>query len=725
MIGILCEKPSAAKNFSKALGGMKGIYNNEAYIIVSAVGHIYEFKDPKDNVDSTKVFKYQSWDLENIPWDFNDFKWDKKVSKDKASVARNIKDVLKNCDEIVIATDIDPSGEGQMIGWEIIDNLHLKSKKISRMYFFDEAEKSLQKAFVSRKVLPKMEKDPEYLMSLYRSMWDYMSMQETRIATKVGDGSSVLRNGRLKSAMNVLVGDQLDAIKNYVKAPVYFNKFVDEYGNTFTDENEPVYKNKQDVPNTYKSSEIIIDGKSHKKKVPPKMFDLSMLIGVLSPKGYSSDEVLKVYQEMYISQILSYPRTEDQFISPEQFDEMLPIIDDIADVVGVDKSLLTHRTPRKTHVKTGGAHGANRPGLVVPKSLVWLKNKFGELSVEIYEILALNYLSTICEDYEYDSYTAHLKDYPSFVGTCQVMTDMGYKQIFTIADEDDEDNTKSTGFGKKADPFIFEKINPKPPYPTTKWLMKQLEKRNVGTGATKGSTYSDVKKGKYPLFKETKGKISLTKYGEMNYMLIRNTHIGSLDISESVMNNMKSIKNGQKTVTECISGFDQMIIDDLKVMKENAIGMRKELNVKVAESKYPQKEKYAGVFNGKPVKFTRTYGTHRFTDEECEKLLNGETLSVLGLKSKAGGTYGLYMKLNDKLEYNGRKYCGVENLGFIDSFPEKWCEHVFTDDEKKILEDGGSVFITGCISKKGNQFDANVTYEKNDSGKMQIIPHFD
>ena len=30
MVGILTEKPSAARNFAKALGGQKGTYNGES-----------------------------------------------------------------------------------------------------------------------------------------------------------------------------------------------------------------------------------------------------------------------------------------------------------------------------------------------------------------------------------------------------------------------------------------------------------------------------------------------------------------------------------------------------------------------------------------------------------------------------------------------------------------------------------------------------------------------
>ena len=46
MVGILCEKPSAARNFAKALGGMKGSYNGEQHGSVNAIGHRYELAGP-------------------------------------------------------------------------------------------------------------------------------------------------------------------------------------------------------------------------------------------------------------------------------------------------------------------------------------------------------------------------------------------------------------------------------------------------------------------------------------------------------------------------------------------------------------------------------------------------------------------------------------------------------------------------------------------------------
>ena len=160
MIGILCEKPSAARNFAKALGGMKGSYHNESYVITNARGHLYELADPTGQVDASRVLRYKSWAMENLPWDEKDFRWERVRKKDTVSVLRNIKEAFKTCDEIVIAGDVDPYGEGFLLCAEVLQELKIRPKKLSRMYFMDETPKSIQDAFVKRKTVPVLEKDP-------------------------------------------------------------------------------------------------------------------------------------------------------------------------------------------------------------------------------------------------------------------------------------------------------------------------------------------------------------------------------------------------------------------------------------------------------------------------------------------------------------------------------------------------------------------------------------
>lgn len=719
MLAILAEKPSAARNMAKAFGGGSGTFDGQEFEICAARGHLYEFDDPTDQVsDDGKKPKYKSWAVENMPWDPDDFAWSYMKKKDVSDTLRAIKDTFKKCDEIVIATDDDPSGEGTLLAAEIIINLGFdKNRKISRMFFADESPKELQKAFRNRKSFPSVYADPDYVKALYRSKWDFMSMQFTRIATKCGDGRSVLRQGRLKSAMVLLVGDQLAKVAAYKKTPYYQYKFQDENKNVFSWADEPQFPDKNSVPKgKYHDSEVVPEEIQRKTTAPPKLIDLATLSARLSSKGFKAKEVLDTYQKMYEAQVVSYPRTEDKAITQEQFNELLPLADSIAGVIGVDPALLTHKKPRAGFVKEGMAHGANRPGVNVPKSLADLSS-YGKCAQDIYKILAASYLAMLCEDYEYDAQDAHLKDYPDFKSHVNKPVKPGWKAVYND-DSDPDESENAAGFGKTASPFIYEGFPPKPQAPTMKWLMKQLDKANVGTGATRTSTYAEVtsEKAKYPLLKDSKGKISMSQYGDMSYRLLPGTHIGTLEITTHVFDDMAEIAKGAKKPEECLKEIAQFVLDDIETMKANGEKMRKELNI-MAETE--QAERFEGTWNGEEVHPKRVWSGHRFTDEECEKLLDGEEI-VIEATGKSGKPFKCKGKLS-KQEYNGREFVGFERTEFVnDAGPNSWCKYQFTDAEKKALLDGKTVKGTKFIGKSGKAFKAEVKWNAAES-KIEVV----
>lgn len=716
MIGILTEKPSAARNFAKALGGFSGNYNGESYTIVSARGHLYEYAPPDQQVDSQYHNQMHVWDLSGLPWDESLFHWNRIKKEGVTSVLTTIRNTLKSCSEVVIATDDDPSGEGELLAWEILDELGVRNKKFTRMYFTDESVKEIQKAFIHRKVLPPMNQDMDFVKAEFRSKWDMLSMQFTRIATVCTGNKAVLRQGRLKSVMVQIVGDGLKAVKEYKRVPFYQNKFKDNNGVIYTNPDEPKFLVKEQVPDIYHDSEVVCDNVQIKSQAPPRLMDLAALSSRLSPMGYKASTVLSVYQKLYEAQIVSYPRTEDKVITPEQFQDLLPLVNKIASVVGIDISLLTHRIPRKTHVKTGGAHGANRPGPNVPSSLQDLL-KYGDCAPVIYELLAKNYLAMLCEDYQYESQKGHLKDYPSFVGTASIPKFSGWRAVFDddIGSLDDEN---LQGLGNIASPYIAEGANPKPPTPTMKWLMKQLEKYDVGTGATRTSTYADVTNShsKYPLLKEVKGKLTMTEFGDMSYVLLANTIIGDVKTTENLQKQMRDIAANKLSSDACLAEVKDFVRHDLCVMVENA----KQLNLKkgdVSTMSFPVKEKYSGLFHGEQVSFNVEWAGHRFTEEECEKLLAGETI-IIDAVTKKGDPMRVKGNLA-KLEYNGHTYYGFNRLGFVNdgSIPNKFSGHVFTKDEYLLLSAGKSLYLENLTAKSGKKYSATIHWDA-DSNKF-------
>lgn len=748
-VGILAEKPSAARNFAKALGGQSGTYNGEDYVIAFARGHLFELKQPVDQVAPAKRAKYASWALSDLPWDPDDFAFEreqkktveikkgKRVEKEDVSITERLADIkktLSSCDSIAVCTDLDPSGEGFLLAWEVISELGLAHKPIYRMYFTDESPASIQKAFISRKRVASPEDHDEYRMAWLRSRWDFLSMQWTRIASELVGKRAIVRQGRLKSAMTVLVGDQLKAHKAWKKVPFYEPRFRDENGVMYVDPDATRCARESDVDlSGLHASSVTVDSKTMKRSGPPRMLDLAGLSALLSAKGVKAAEVLKTYQVLYEQQLASYPRTEDKHVTKEQFAELVRNAPAIARAVGIDPSLLTHTAARSTHVKDSGAHGANRPGPNIPSSLAEVESKYGKTGAMIYELLARSALAVLAEDYEYEAQKGHVTDFPAYVGSCSVPKKPGWKAVLggaSMADDDDDANN-SAGLGTQAKPFVHEGVPPRPAAPTVKWLMKQLERRDVGTGATRTSTFAEVSssKSRYPLMDETRGKIDLTETGEISYRLLPGTHIGDLAITERVFSDMKAVAKGEKQADDVLAEVARLVTDDIAVMTANAQTMRKDLGM----GDYVEKEYFEGTWQktGAHVRFNRTWSGHRFTDQECMDLLAGKDIEITATSKRTGddftviGSFGEY-------EFEGRK-C----IGFIPDFtkptsaakrgvaPKSMLGVKLTDEQREKIEAGEKVKVSGMKSKKsGKTFDAYLFLEDKPDGTRGIAFSF-
>lgn len=682
---IITEKPSARKNFEKALGGKAGHFLDFDYELANLRGHVMQLKGPEQQVPKELQDKMLSWNLEHLPWDLSQFAWkntyvkSKNLRTGKLESTKSLLDEIKrqavSVDAIVIATDNDPSGEGELLAWEAIQAIKWQGK-VLRLDFMDESSKSIQAAFHHLRDVSDPMQDGALLMGMARSRWDFASMQLTRIATKGAEkqGYKLLsRQGRLKSAMIYKVYEQEQAIKNYQRIPFFEARYKDNKGNVYSRDTkgmDPIafrFLNKQDAEcdmsnGTYPPTgtpQVVSD--VAKKQVPPKLLDLSSLSAILAKQGFKAKEVLATYQKMYEAQIVSYPRTEDRTITSEQFSDMLPNVDKIAAVVGVDNQLLTHRTPRKTHVKDEGAHGANRPGDVVPASLDSLQ-KYGASGPSIYAILAKNFLAMLAEDYAYRQIKANISEAPIFVTTINIPVQMNWKLVYQDEDaKDDESN--GSGIGDVANMFMHEGQNPKPQQPTWQWLKTFLEKYDIGTGATRTSTFSDLSSGKNAYFIDTKGKIKLTNEGAISAYLVKGTFIANPAITKRVFDIFKEVGRQTTTLDYAQNSIDLTIKNDMPIILQNAEALAGQFEKPAKKTRRKiVKEKVTGVFapTGKEVSFNTKWGKHTFTAGEVADLLAGKEIDIHGSGKKREYTY------RGKLtEYT---YKGKKTFGFNGDF---------------------------------------------------------
>ncbi|WEV38595.1 DNA topoisomerase [Lactobacillus sp. ESL0680] len=661
---LLTEKASAAKNFAAALGGLKGSFNHDSYQIVHAHGHLLQFKEPHQMVAQDKAAKYSDWyDLNNYPWNLLDFTWEKEVIPGMEPALANIKNAAQKCDAIVIATDDDPSGEGDLLGWEIINAINW-TKRVFRIRFADETPTNIKKALLEKVDVTNQYQQGEFLEATGRERFDFASMQLSRIALiiarQAGFQPKSLRLGRLKSTIVNQVYQQETARQNYVKKSYYEVRFRDTNQNIFKQGQKAKFTTEADAKlelSKFHNSQIIVDAKIAKHQAPPDLLDLSHLAILVGKKGYSSQEVLTTYQKMYEAGILSYPRTEDTKITQEQYAQLLPLAKQIAHVTHVDPKLLTHTTLRKKFLANNATHGANRPGLNVPRSLTEIEQKFGKCGRVIYEAVAKSFLAILAEDYLYDQEQAHLADYPKFTCTINLPRELNYKLIFDENDLSDAPTQEVLPFGSSAQPFVYEGHNPKPKSPTHRFIIDFLKKDKIGTGATQEQTLANISTGKSALIKNTKEKYSLTFPGLVQSILCDQTYIASPKVTEQLQDTMKMVKQGKFDYRNVPFLINQIVKHDLAIEQKNAANLNKNPKLaKLQTTKKPTftpKPKVTGTWRGKEIAINQTWGKHTFNERELKHLFAGKSITFVLNKRKITGKLA-------KQTYQGHQFVGFK-----------------------------------------------------------------
>ena len=383
----------------------------------------------------------------------------------------------------------------------------------------------------------------------------------------------------------------------------------------------------------------------------------------MAAKGYSSTMVEEVYQELYEKHYLSYPRTGDKVITNDQFIELVNNADRIAATINVDQSLLTHRQPREKFVKDSATHGANRPGEKVPETMDELKKaisskseKAQDCAVDIYKLVAASALSILAEDYVYDSYEACVVNYPDFVTHFNQPVEYNYRLIYS------EDNLpkQQQPIGSSAITFIDEGANPKPAWPTKKWLYRRLSaygKYGIGTPATQQSTLAAITSNN-GLLKAKGAKLNLTDTGLMSALIGYNTYIASPKITAQLFDAMDVVAKFEMDPNKVLNTVTQVIKHDIPIMQRNAKHLKDILGAP-KKVKYEKKEKVMVQFQGKAVQISRKWGTHTFTDQELEDLSAGKIITFKYKKGNLSGQLG-------QSEYKGRKF-----IGFIPDFKKR------------------------------------------------------
>ncbi len=129
---VVVESPTKAKTIKKYLG--------DEFMIESCMGHIRDL--PQSAKDIPEKVKKEPWAKLGVNVD-KDFEPLYCIPKNKTKVVKTLKDLLKEADELILATDEDR--EGESISWHLLEVLKPKVP-VKRMVFHEITKSAIQKA---------------------------------------------------------------------------------------------------------------------------------------------------------------------------------------------------------------------------------------------------------------------------------------------------------------------------------------------------------------------------------------------------------------------------------------------------------------------------------------------------------------------------------------------------------------------------------------------------
>lgn len=394
MILVIAEKPSVAQSIAKVLGATSrkdGYMEGNNYIVSWCVGHLVGLADA-----SLYDERYAKWRYDDLP--IVPEQWQFEVPKDKAQQFKILRDLMhdKRITELVCATDA--GREGELI-FRLVYNKAGCTKPFKRLWISSLEDSAIRQGFQNLK--DGKEYDRLYEAALSRSKADWIvGINGTRLFSTLYHKKLVV--GRVQTPTLAMLVERDGKISTFKKEK-YFNAHIQNGDLTadmekITTENEA----KAIAAACDKKQAVVSSLKKETKTVnPPKLYDLTTLQREANRYyGFTAQQTLELVQSLYEKKLLTYPRTDSQFITDDMEVTAHQVIDIICRKVSIFSGL-THEPDIKRITDNAKVtdHHAIIPTVQLEKQTL---SELPESEQKIIRLVAMRLLCAAGEKHIYD-----------------------------------------------------------------------------------------------------------------------------------------------------------------------------------------------------------------------------------------------------------------------------------------------------------------------------------
>lgn len=329
---VIAEKPSVAQSIAKVLGAYErhdGYVEGSGYLVSWCVGHLVGLAQP-DAYDE----KWKKWRKDDLPIVPGDWKWD--VASDKQEQFEVLKDLMfrDDVDELVCATDA--GREGELI-FRLVYHQAGCTKPFKRLWISSMEDSAIREGFENLR--DGQDYDNLYAAALCRAEADWLvGINATRLFSTLYNQR--LTVGRVQTptlAMLVARGNQIAGFQK----EKYFNAHLtcgdlEVQKEKLFDEAEA--KALLDACNGTEAKVVSVVS-TEKTVSPPRLYDLTTLQRESNRYyGYTAQKTLDFTQSLYEKKLVTYPRTDSQFLTDDMENTARDMVGHICNVFQFDVS---------------------------------------------------------------------------------------------------------------------------------------------------------------------------------------------------------------------------------------------------------------------------------------------------------------------------------------------------------------------------------------------------
>ena len=582
---VIAEKPSVAQSYAKNLSAYKredGYLEGESCIVSWCLGHLAEYAQPEEYDP-----KYEKWQFDDLP--ILPEAWKLKVSKDKKKQFEVIKTLMNRSDVEYLVNGCDAGREGELI-FQRVYVLAGCRKPVKRLWISSMEDAAIQKGFRT------MKSEEEYknlcMAAVCRAQADWLiGMNGTRAYTTRYFKRLVV--GRVQTPTLAMLAERQERIEHFQKEAFYKVALTDGKL-TVVSENIANEEAAELLAALCNGSTAVVTQmkKERKKSFPPKLYDLTSLQREANRYfGYTAKRTLDMLQELYEEKLVTYPRTDSQFVTEDMKDSVEELVEKMPVLLSfVDYGQLGHGIKRViNNAKVSDHHAILPTKEVVEKGIADLpadkKNLMMLICQQLVQATGEEYL------YEQTDITVKCQEH-DFKARGKIPVQMGFKEVekafkqLCVKAEPVEEKEKETSIpagyeeGMRLFPVKAEKTThytspPKPFNEDTllaametagnKEFDSETEKKGLGTPATRASIIEKLVSSGYA---QRKGKQILPSTEGKELVKVMPEYLKSAVMTAEWENQLLMMEKGQITDTQFMGEITSLVRKILEVCRE-------------------------------------------------------------------------------------------------------------------------------------------------------------